>query len=142
MRRRDYDDIFDVFDAMMRKMMRDFEEIYDSGEVKNERSLIYDITEDENNVYLSIELPGVDKENIDLRVDPTEVELKIENKKEETTNKEGFSSVRRSYYNIYRRIPLPCEVDPNKAKASYKNGVLEIVAPKVNEKGKRKLKID
>lgn len=146
MRKRPFDeDFFDIFDAFTRRFFRgfrDFEDFFEDESGMSSRNIVYDITEDENNVYVSIELPGVEKEDIDLRVDPDAIELKVESKKESSEEKEGFRSSRRSFFKIYRRFTLPVEVDPDKAKATYKNGVLEIVAPKVSERGKKKINIE
>ncbi len=147
-RRNPFDDFFDAFFKEMRDMFRDFEGInYDKfdrwSDLKDYKQPNVDVWEDDDNVYVSIELPGVDKKDIDLRVDETEIELKVDTTQESKEEKEGFKGFRKVAYQFYRRIPLPTEIKPDQAKATYKNGVLEIVAPKARPgKGKKRINIE
>ncbi|MEM0373909.1 MAG: archaeal heat shock protein Hsp20, partial [Sulfolobales archaeon] len=90
--------------------------------ISEEREPLVDVIEREDEIRVVAELPGVDKNNIKLRV-VNGNKLIIQAQSEE-----------RKYY---KEIELPAEVDEKLAKATYKNGVLDVVLKKksVSEKG-------
>ena len=100
-----------------------------------------DLYESDGNIVVEFELPGVDPKDIDLEVkdNMVKIEAKSEEKKEE--KKKGYykKELSRGYYK--RVLPLPVEVQDKKAEASYDNGVLKIVIPKVEEKKKESRKV-
>jgi HSP20 family protein len=85
-----------------------------SKEGIEERKPLIDVMEGDEDVHVIAEMPGVNKEDIDVNASDTTVEIKAEG---ET----------RKYY---ERADLPCEVIPDSAKARYNNGVLEIIFKK------------
>lgn len=85
-----------------------------SKEGIEERKPLIDVMEGDEEVNIIVEMPGVNKEDIDVNASETTVEIKAEG---ET----------RKYY---ERAELPCEVIPDSAKARYNNGVLEIIFKK------------
>lgn len=91
---------------------------------------------------LKAELPGVEKDNIDLTITKDSITLKGEVKKEEEIKEEDYYSCEGSYGSFTRTIALPVEVDSGKAKATFKNGVLEIVLPKKEELKPKEIKIE
>ena len=90
------------------------------------REPLTDIFNEEDKVRIAIELPGVDKKDIQLNVTERFAEVKAK----------GFS----------KTMALPTEnVDSEKTKANYKNGVLEVIIPKIaiaDDKTKRTIKIE
>ena len=94
------------------------------------RRAVADVQQTDTDVIVTAELPGMEKEDIDLTVHVDRVEIKAQTKKETTEEKEGFKTYGRAYAGFYQRIPLPAAVDSDKVKATYKNGVLEVVLPK------------
>lgn len=84
-------------------------------------------------IVVSAKLPGMDKE--DIRVDVTEdaVTIRAERKAEEKRRRHGAKAWTRSYASFTRTFGLPVPVKAAEAKASYKNGVLRLELPKVNE---------
>ncbi|RLI89318.1 MAG: Hsp20/alpha crystallin family protein [Archaeoglobales archaeon] len=93
-----------------------------------ERRPLIDVMETDEEVHVIAEMPGVNKEDIDVNASETSVEIKAE----------GES---RKYYEV---VDLPCEVVPDSAKARYNNGVLEIIFRKKHPKkeDKKKIKIE
>ncbi|MEM0321108.1 MAG: archaeal heat shock protein Hsp20 [Thermoprotei archaeon] len=77
------------------------------GGLIQEREPLVDVNETDNEVLVIAEMPGVDKSEIKLNATEDTLEIKAEKK-------------------YYRLVELPVKVIPDKAKASYKNGVLEV----------------
>ena len=94
------------------------------------REPFVDIFDRGDRFVITAELPGVKKEDIKLRVTEDTVYIEAQIKREKELEQEGAIRIER-YYSGYRRvIRLPEEVIPEKAKARYNNGVLEIEIPK------------
>ena len=80
-----------------------------------------DVQETENTIIVTAELPGMEKEDINLRVTAGRLEIKGEKKEEQTEEEENFKAYNSRYANFYRSIPLPADVDPENVKATYKH---------------------
>lgn len=89
-----------------------------------------DVSESEKEVCVSAELPGLNREDIEVQVMDDAITLSGEKKAEEKTEKEGKRWMERLYGKFERIIPLPAEVQAENAKAEFKNGVLRITLPK------------
>lgn len=107
------------------------------GEAFSLRAPAVDLYEGEEEVVVKAEVPGMDKEN--LKIDLTDSMLTIsgEKKKEEDVKEEAYSYSERSYGSFTRSLQLPCAVKSEKAKATFKNGILEVKLPKTEEAKKR-----
>ncbi len=101
-----------------------------------------DMYDRKNEIVINAELPGVNKEDIDLSITKDTVTLKGEVKKEEEIKEEDYYASERNYGAFARTIALPVEVDSEKAKASFKNGILELVIPKREESKPKEIKIE
>jgi HSP20 family protein len=89
-----------------------------------------ELFEDEKRLIVRLELPGMDRQDIDIEIRENEVLVSGE-KRFERENTEGRWRVMQCAYGSFRRsIPLPCSVKENEAQASYTNGVLRIELPK------------
>ena len=86
--------------------------------ISEEREPLVDVIEDEDTVTVVAELPGVDKENIKVRA----------------TENKVIISARGPDKKYYKEVELPTKVKPETAKATYKNGVLEVRLEKVEKK--------
>ncbi len=98
-----------------------------------------DIFEQGENVVVKAELPGMKKEDIDINLTDDTITISGEKKKEEKVDKKNYHLLERSYGSFYRRLPLPVQVQTDKATAQFKDGVLEIIIPKT-EKAKERAK--
>ncbi len=103
------------------------------------RQPMTDLFETDKEVVATLELPGVDKKDIDIEVVGDGLDVKVEKKAEQEEKKKGVYRVERRYAGFYRHIPLPADVETGKVSATYKNGVLEIRVPK--KKGAKSSKI-
>jgi HSP20 family protein len=105
------------------------------------RAPAVDLYEGDDEVVIKAEVPGMDKG--DLKVDLTDSMLTIsgEKKKEESIKEEAYTYSERSYGSFSRSLNLPCAVKSDKAKATFKNGVLEVKLPKTEEAKKRHITV-
>ena len=99
-----------------------------------------EVSENKQNVIITAEIPGVNENDIELEISTNGyLTISGEKKHENTelsTNGGYFSEI--SYGRVSRTIPLPWDLDYNKAFADYSNGVLMVTLPKSNtEQGKR-----
>ncbi|GBE04550.1 MAG TPA: Hsp20/alpha crystallin family protein [Nitrospirae bacterium] len=101
-----------------------------------------DIFEEKDMVVVKSELPGMTKDDIAVNLGDGTITLSGEKKKEEKVEKNNYYRHERSYGSFSRTFTLPAEVQTDKAKASFKNGVLEVKIPKTEEARKKTKKIE
>jgi HSP20 family molecular chaperone IbpA len=76
------------------------------------------------------DMPGVRKEDIEINLTPERVEISAESSTETERKEEEYTYRERGYASYRRMLDLPADVLPDKAEASFKNGVLEVTVPK------------
>jgi len=101
-----------------------------------------DVYDKKDKIVVKAELPGMTKDHIDLTINEGSLTLKGEVKKEEEVKEEDYYSRERSYGSFTRTITLPAAVDETKAKAKFKDGILEITLPKKEEAKPKEIKVD
>ena len=104
-----------------------------------------EIKEKKDNYKIKVELPNINKEDIDVEMTNKAISIKAESKFEECKEEENLHVSEFRYGKFTRVIPLEHEIAPENAKSEFKNGVLHIELPKVQEDKKediKKLKID
>jgi HSP20 family protein len=89
-----------------------------------------DIFEQEGNLVVKAEVPGVKKEDIDLEIQDGDLVLRAERKEEREVKEEHWYRMERSYGSLYRRLPLPEGVKSDQIRAALTDGVLEVTIPK------------
>lgn len=100
-----------------------------------------DIYEDENNLVLTAEVPGIEEKDIEIKIEDSTLTLKGERKFEKETKEENFHRIERSYGSFSRSFTLPHYIDQDKIEAEHENGILKITMPKKPELKPRKVKI-
>jgi HSP20 family protein len=86
--------------------------------ISDEREPLTDVIEGDEDVAVTVEIPGVEKDDIDLNITQKKLEIKVNNPI-------------RKYHKI---VDIPCDVKPKTTKATYKNGVLDIVIKRIEKK--------
>ncbi|MFQ6069251.1 MAG: Hsp20/alpha crystallin family protein [Candidatus Aminicenantales bacterium] len=132
--------------TLRERMNRLFEDVFTArGE---ERDLIsgswtpsVDIYESENDLVLTAELPGIDENDIEIKIEDNTLMLSGERKFEKETKEENYHRIERAYGSFSRSFTLPHYIDHDKIKAEHENGVLKITMPKKPELKPRKVKI-
>ncbi len=92
-----------------------------------------DETEDDKAFHVSIELPGMDKKDVDISLSDRWLTIRGEKKQDKEEEGKDFYRSERHYGAFRRMIELPGEVDESKIEASFKKGVLKIELPKTKE---------
>jgi HSP20 family protein len=92
-----------------------------------------DVKEEDGQVVVAAELPGLDQKDIDVEVSEDSVRIAGEKKKEEKKEEKGYYHRETSYGAFERIIDLPTQVDEQKAEAQFSKGVLTITLPKTEQ---------
>ena len=126
---------FDPF-AMMRRLSEEMDRAFGStfglsrtmGQAGMWTPAI-EVREHDNNFEIHAELPGLNKEDVKVECTDEGIIIEGERRREEEKKEAGYYRSERSYGHFYRMIPLPDGADPEKAKAEFKNGVLQVNVP-------------
>jgi HSP20 family protein len=100
-----------------------------------------DLYEEKDDIVVKAELPGMEKDNIEVNLSGNRLTIKGEKKQEEEVKKAGYYRSERSYGSFVRTLELPREVQTDKVKAAFKNGILEVRLPKTEEAKKKETKV-
>ncbi len=100
-----------------------------------------DIFEQDGDIVLKAELPGVDAKDVDVRVENNVLTLRGERKLDNEVKKESYHRVERAYGSFSRSFTLPTVVDTEKIKAEYRDGVLRVNLPKREEARPKQISI-
>lgn len=101
-----------------------------------------DIVDRDNEVFVKAELPGVDKDDVEVTMTENSVTIKGSTKAEEKEEKGDFYRCEISQGSFSRTVSLPGEVDTNKAKAKFEHGVLKLTIPKVKKSKHKNIKVE
>ena len=94
-----------------------------------------DLVDTGDSYKIIAEIPGVSKKDLDVNITPHGIQIRGEMKSESEQNDEGYIRHERKYSSICRNMAFPEEVNPNKAEASLKDGILEISVSKKSPEG-------
>src|SRR6202163_4444348 len=134
---------FSTMQDRMNRMNRLFRESYSPEEALTTTSYAppVDIYEDEHNITLKLEVPGIDEKDIDVRIENTTLTVHGERKIEKDEKEENFRRVERQYGEFTRTFTLPSTLDSENVSASYEKGVLKIDLPKKAEAKPKQIKV-
>jgi HSP20 family protein len=91
------------------------------------------IKEDEKHFTLDFAVPGIDKKELKIDVNEHVLTISSETKNESEENKDGYKRKEFSYSSFCRSFQIPENVSKDKIEASYKDGVLSVTLPKIEE---------
>ncbi|MBZ5512025.1 MAG: Hsp20/alpha crystallin family protein [Acidobacteriia bacterium] len=139
-------DPFRELNLITSRMNRLFQDTYGPG--STEESLAtsafvppVDIYEDEHNITLKIEVPGIEQKDMDVRMENNTLTVRGERKFEKEEKEENFHRLERRYGSFYRAFTLPNTVDPDSVSAEYDNGLLKIKLAKKAEAKPKQIKV-
>jgi HSP20 family protein len=101
-----------------------------------------DISESDEEIRVSAELPGINEKDIDVTLNHDSMTIKGEKKEEKEDKGKDYYRMERSYGSFCRTIPLPVEIETDKVKASYKKGILTVHIPKSKKAIEEKKRIE
>ena len=138
---------FEPFRDLQDRMNRLFQESYRGQGSEDDWALggtwapAVDIYEQDNNIVLKAELPGVDPKDVDIRLENNTLTLRGERKFDDEVKKENYHRVERAYGAFTRSFTLPTVVDQGSIKAEFKDGVLRVTLPKREEAKPKQIQI-
>jgi HSP20 family protein len=98
--------------------------------VETAESFSLDLSETENTVTLRAELPGIKPEDMHVSVTDESLTLRGENREDTVDKGENYERVTKRSQSFSRTIALPCRIRTAEVKATFKDGILEVVLPK------------
>jgi HSP20 family protein len=102
-----------------------------------------DIKEEEDKLVVTTDLPGINKEDVQINLKEDMLEISAKTGKEKETEEEGYLRRERAYTQFYRAVRLPASVKEEGSTAKMENGVLTITLPKMQlEEPKKKIAIE
>ena len=112
-----------------------FDEMFDRSTLRNDNGdhllvPVLDIVEDDHGLAVTVELPGLAKEDVKLTIENGVLAISGEKKTTSETDGKTWHRMERRYGTFYRAITLPKGVTGEKAEASFENGVLKVSLPK------------
>jgi len=138
---------FREFSTLQDRMNRLFRESYNEG--GRDESLTassfapaVDVYEDEHNVTLKVEAPGINEKDIDIQLENNTLTVHGERKIEKDEKEENYRRVERQYGSFTRTFTLPPTVEGEKVSANYDKGVLKITLPKKAEAKPKQIKVN
>ena len=101
-----------------------------------------DIVERDNEIVVRAEVPGVDKKDLEISVTDHTVTIKGCTKEEHKEEKGDYFRSEIYQGSFSRSSALPCDVDGDKARASFSDGILELTIPKLETSKRHKIKVE
>jgi HSP20 family protein len=101
-----------------------------------------DVSEDENSLQISMELPGVESDDVRLSLENNILTIRGEKRQRSEEDNERIHRFERTYGMFERTFALPNTVDPDKIEARYENGVLLVRIPKAERARPREIRVN
>jgi HSP20 family protein len=101
-----------------------------------------DISENEHELLVKADLPGIDPKELDIRVENNVLTIRGERKFEKKVDQDNYLRVERTYGSFSRSFALANTVNADGIKADYQNGVLTLVVPKREEAKPKQIKVN
>lgn len=148
-RRSNVSSLFDNMYRDMNDMFSRAQQLWDEDDEHGERSLAsfahspaVDFEEEDDTYHLSLELPGMKAEDVDVDVTDGVLRISGEKRTKREDKEDGRSFRERSYGRFSRSMKLPGNIDEDRIEASFEDGVLELTLPKQEEAQSQSRKIE
>lgn len=132
------------FDKEINKFLSDFGIDKKQPETKFKDSIWSpraDIIEEKENYTLQIDLPGIEPDQVKISFKDDKLSISGERKAEEKTEEKNFHRIERSYGKFFRAFELPEMIQAEKISANFKNGLLLVTIPKIEEVKPKEIEI-
>ena len=131
-------DIEQRFEDLRRELLGAWGE----GRLEEPRVPACDLTEEPDAYTLTVELPGIDKKDVTLEVDERGAHVRAEHKEESKVERKGYVRQERRARSFERYVRFPEEVAPDGVRATFRNGVLDVHAPKAAPEARAARRVD
>ncbi len=101
-----------------------------------------DVVDREHEIFVRAELPGMSKDDIDVSVSDDSLSIKGSSRKEEETEEGDYHRREISTSYVARTVPLPARVRGDDAKATLRDGMLEVTIPKAEDSKRRRVEVE
>ena len=135
-------DLMTMQDRMTRLFDETLSRIWKEEGPQRVWSPLVDILERENEVVLKVDLPGVNQNDIDIKVEESTLIIQGERKLIQETPHGNYLQIERPYGTFQRTFAIPRMIDQERIKASYKDGVLQVVLPKREEVSPKQIAVE
>ncbi|MDJ1175516.1 Hsp20/alpha crystallin family protein [Roseofilum capinflatum] len=134
---------FREIDTLQRQMNRLFEDLAPKEALYNQGAFLpaAELHETPEAFKIKLEVPGMKPEDLDIQVTAEAVSISGERRSESTTEEKGVTRSEFRYGQFQRVIPLPNRIQNNNVEAEYKDGILHLTLPKVEEEQHKVVKV-
>ena len=136
---------FREIDTLQRQMNHLFDELAPSTkDIGNGITFVppAELEETPDAIHLKLEVPGMDAKDLDVQASAESVSITGERKSETKTEEKGMTRTEFRYGKFQRVIPLPARVQHEQVQAEYKDGILNLNLPKVEEEKNQVVKVN
>lgn len=124
-----------------------FDQLFDELTVGNRESEMawmpsIELQDKDNNLILRAQIPGIEAEDLDVHVTRDAVSIAGEHRHEKKAEERGYFRSEFRYGKFQRTIPLPVHIQNDRVQAEFKNGILTLTLPKVEEAQRRVVKLN
>lgn len=134
---------FHEMETLRRQMDRVFDEL---AQVNPDRATVWspaiELQDRENSLILRAEIPGVEGKDLDIQVTREGVSISGEHRYEKQTEEKGFYHSEFRYGKFQRTVQLPVPIQNDKVEAEFKNGILTLTLPKLEELQRKVVKVN
>ena len=139
-------DPFREIDTLQRQMNRLFDDFITPTTIREQNGFTFapaaEIQEKDDAVYLKLEIPGMNPEDLNVEVTAESVAISGERKSENKTEEHGVTRSEFRYGRFQRMIPLPARIKNTDVVAEYKDGILHLTMPKAEEERNKVVKVN
>jgi HSP20 family protein len=136
---------FHEVDYLQRDMNRLFDRLANTATNSDMDRAVFvppaELKEESDAIHLSLEIPGMTAEDLDIQVSADSASISGERKEETKTEEKGMTRTEFRYGRFQRVIPLPVRVQNANVQANYKDGILKLMLPKAEEEKNKIVKV-
>ncbi|GAB4212794.1 MAG: Hsp20/alpha crystallin family protein [Synechococcales cyanobacterium] len=135
---------FREIDTIQRQMNRLFDELMPTRETSDSFTFMpaAELHENGDTITVKLEVPGLEAKDLDVQVTAEAVAITGERRSETRSEDKGVTRTEFRYGSFQRLIPLPSRVQNDKVQAEYKDGILTLTLPKVEDEKNRVVKVN
>lgn len=128
------------------ELQRSLDQVFGAGRTPENTGFAWqpavDIFETDNEIIIKMELPEVNKDDVQVNLDDRTLTIRGERKLEFEDRRESYHRVERSYGQFARSFTVPPNIAREGLKAQYKDGILRVVLPKAEEAKPRQIEVE